>query len=124
MMGEVSPSRILVVDDHHLLRKGFVSVLSAEPGMEVVGEAEDGLEAIAVCQEVRPDLVLMDLSMPNMDGVDSTRAIKEVCPETLVLVLTAHESEDLMLKALKAGAAGYVLKGTHPTNLTRSVREA
>jgi len=121
---EINPSRILVVDDHPLMRKGFVFVLSSQPDMEVVGEAADGLEALKLCQRLRPDLVLMDLSMPMMDGIDATREMKECCPKTIVLVVTAHEDEGLMLRAIKAGAVGYVLKGSEPAYLIGSVREA
>jgi DNA-binding NarL/FixJ family response regulator len=106
------------------LRKGFVFVLSSEPDLEVIGEAADGLEALELCQRLRPDLVLMDVSMPKMDGIDATKAMKECCPKTVVLVVTAHDDEGLMVKAIKAGAAGYVLKGSQPAYLIRSVREA
>ncbi len=121
---EINPSRILVADDYPLLRKGFVFVLSSQPDMDVVGEAADGLEALKLCREMRPDLVLMDLSMPNMDGIGATREMKECCPKTIVLVVTAHEDEGLMLRAIKAGAVGYVLKGSEPAYLISSVREA
>jgi DNA-binding NarL/FixJ family response regulator len=124
-MGEELPtSRILVVDDHPLLRKGFVFALSSEPDLEVVGEAADGFEALELCQETRPDLVLMDISMPIMDGIEATRGVKKRCPKTLVLVLTAHEDDSLMLEAIRAGAVGYLLKGSSPRSLTEAVRDA
>jgi DNA-binding NarL/FixJ family response regulator len=121
---ELITSRILVVDDHPLLRKGFVFTLSSEPDLEVVGEAASGLEALELCQETRPDLVLMDISMPIMDGIEATRGVKERCPKTLVLVLTAHEDDSLMLEAIRAGAVGYLLKGSSPRSLVASVRDA
>ena len=120
---EACPSRILVVDDHPIFRQGFVHVLSSQPDIEVVGEAKDGLEAIEACQRLRPDLVVMDLSMPMMDGVEATREVKEHYPNTVVLVVTAHANEDLMLKAIRAGAAGYVLKEEYPMHLIGAVRE-
>lgn len=123
-MGEESYSvKVLIADDHPLFRKGFAAILASERGLEVVGEAHDGQEAVHLCQELRPDLVLMDLSMPMMDGVDATREVKERYPETVVLVVTAHASENLMLKAIRAGAAGYVLKGENPMRLIGAVRE-
>ena len=124
-MGEPSrPCRILVVDDHDFMRGAIKAILERDPSLEVVGEAEDGLGALARCQEVSPDLVLMDLSMPNMGGIEATRRMKEQCPKAVVLVLTAYEDEGTMLEALRAGAAGYVLKGDSFVHLVGSVREA
>ena len=125
LMGErARPVRILVADDHLPMRSTFAAILSYGRGLEVVGEAGDGREAVLKCEELRPDLVLMDLSMPEMDGIEATRAIKERLPTTVVLVVTAHEDEDLMLRAIGAGAAGYVLKGDDPSRLIAAVREA
>jgi DNA-binding NarL/FixJ family response regulator len=124
MEGKTGSSRILVVDDHPIFRSGFAAVLSSERDLEVVGEARDGQEALLLCQELSPDLVLMDLSMPHMDGIEATREMKELCPKTLVLVLTGHEDETLMLRAIRAGAVGYFLKGEDPTLLIGAVREA
>ena len=97
-------------------------MLASEADIEVVGEARDGQEAVALCQELRPELVLMDLSMPNMDGLEATQVIKEEFPKTGVLVLTAHADQDLLLDAIRAGAAGYVLKGVGPAELVGAVR--
>jgi two-component system, NarL family, response regulator LiaR len=123
-MGGARPVRILVADDHPLMRSAFATILAYGRGLEVVGEAFDGREAVLKCQELRPDLVLMDLSMPEMDGIEATRQIKERLSKTVMLVVTAHEDEDLMLRAIRAGAAGYVLKGDDPSRLIAAVRQA
>jgi DNA-binding NarL/FixJ family response regulator len=113
----------LIAEDHALLREAIKMMLASEADVEVVGEAQDGQEALTLCSELHPDLVLMDLSMPKMDGIEATRRIKEYCSETLVLVLTAHANEELLLEAVKAGAVGYILKGVPPARLISAVRE-
>jgi DNA-binding NarL/FixJ family response regulator len=119
---ETPRARLLVVDDHAFMRAGTKAVLSTQPGFEVIGEAEDGEEALARCRELRPDLVLMDVSMPRMDGIEATRRVKAEFPETSVLVLTAHADQDILLDAVRAGAAGYVLKDSKPTHVVEAVR--
>jgi DNA-binding NarL/FixJ family response regulator len=120
---DVSPgARVLVVDDHALLRAAMRSILSREPDLEVVGEASDGREAVELCHTLRPDLVLMDVSMPGLDGITATRKIKAALPEMGVLILTAHDDQDLLLEAVRAGAAGYVLKGVGPAELVGAIR--
>ena len=119
---EATPSRLLIADDHALLRTGMRAMLEAEPDLVVVGEAENGREAVELCQELLPDLVLMDLSMPEMGGIDATRAIKAESPRIGVLVLTAHADQEMLLEAIRAGAAGYVLKGVGPEELVGVVR--
>jgi DNA-binding NarL/FixJ family response regulator len=114
--------RLVVVDDHALMRETINAILSRDPSLEVVGEAKDGLEAIECCQKLRPDLVLMDVSMPRMDGLEATRKIKEELPQTSVLFLTAHADHRLLMDAVKAGAAGYVLKGERPDNVLDAIR--
>ncbi len=102
--------RLVVVDDHSLAREGLRDMLADEPDIEVVGEATNGREAIELCSRVRPDLVLMDVRMPKMDGLAATREIKQSYPRTAVLMVTLYENPDYLLEALKAGAAGYILK--------------
>jgi DNA-binding NarL/FixJ family response regulator len=122
--GRYAPARIVIADDHGLVRQGFRGMLAREEGLEVVGEAQDGREAVEVCSHLRPDLVLMHVRMPKMDGLAATREIKQRHPKTIVLVVTMHENPDYLLEAVKAGAAGYVLKGSPNTRIISSVRRA
>jgi DNA-binding NarL/FixJ family response regulator len=115
-------AKVLVVDDHALMRVAMRATLSADNALEVVGEAKDGHEAVARCRRLKPDLILMDVSMPGMDGIEATRRIKMEFPQTSVLILTAHSDQRLLMDAVKAGAAGYVLKGDHPEHVLDSVR--
>src|SRR5215218_640175 len=105
-----APSRIVVVDDHPLYRSAIRQMLEGQAGLEIVGEAPDGLHALELCRRIRPTLVLMDLIMPEMDGLEATRTIKKEFPDTLVLILTASEDQDHLAKAFRAGAGGYILK--------------
>ena len=123
MSGEGAVSiRLLIADDHALVRSGLRSMLEREPGIEIVGEARNGREAVELCRSLRPNLVLMDVRMPDMDGLEATRAIKREHPETGVLMVTMHENRDYMLEATKAGAAGYVLKDAPRNELISAVR--
>lgn len=119
---ENSKARVLVVDDHAFMRMGIRATLAKDDALEVVGEAEDGEQAVAHCRALRPDLVLMDLSMPRMDGIEATRAIKAEFPKMSVLVLTAFDNQGLLLEAVEAGAAGYILKGSDPRRVLEVVR--
>jgi DNA-binding NarL/FixJ family response regulator len=116
--------RVAVVDDHAIVRNGLVQLLSADPELEVVGAAGDGAAAVALCAELRPDVVLMDLSMPGMDGVEATRRIVESAPGVQVVVLTSFVDRERVLAALDAGAIGYLLKDAEPDELLRGVHAA
>ncbi|MBA2344098.1 MAG: response regulator transcription factor [Rubrobacter sp.] len=117
-----NPARIVLTDDHDLVRAGLKAMLSNVEGIQIVGEASNGREAVEVCGNLRPDLMLMDVRMPEMDGLAATREIKQRWPRVGVLILTVHENQDYLLEALKAGAAGYVLKDAPRTQLVASVR--
>jgi len=122
-MGQGTPkARLLVVDDHAFMRVAINAILTRDSSLEVVGEAQDGQEAIERCRELHPDLILMDVSMPGMNGLEATRNIKAQSPETSVLILTAHADHSLLMDAVKAGAAGYVLKGENPDHVLDAVR--
>ncbi len=112
---------ILIVDDNQSLREGLRSILSSQKGFDIVGEAGDGLEAVQSVDKFHPDLVLMDLSMPRMDGMAATREIKKKWPKTKILAFTVHDSEEYVFAALKAGADGYVLKDSPHSDLIRSI---
>jgi two-component system response regulator NreC len=114
--------RVLLVEDHTLLREGLRTLLGAAPELEVVGEAGDGLEAIAQARRLRPDLIIMDLSMPKMTGLEALREITHQHPKTKTIALTMHNSEEHLRDALQAGAAGYVLKTVSHDELIAAVR--
>ena len=111
--------RVLLVDDQPLLRKGFRMVLESEDDLEVAGEAADGLEAISEATRTRPDVVLMDIRMPNLDGVEATRRI---APESKVLILTTFDLDEYVYEALRAGASGFLLKDVPPEDLVAAIR--
>ncbi len=114
--------RVLIADDHTLVRQGIRLLLETASDLHVVGEASDGAEAIRLARELNPDLVLMDIAMPKVDGLEATREIKRALPEVQILVLTMHEGEDYFFKILAAGAGGYVLKRAAATDLLTAVR--
>ena len=122
MRSETPSARLIIADDEALIREGIQAMLESEPDLEVVGEATNGREALELCREVCPDLVLMDVRMPVMDGLEATRKIKRECPETSVLMVTTYESSDYLFEAIKAGAAGYVLKNVTKPRLSDAIR--
>ena len=118
----MEPIRVLLVDDQHIVRQGLATILKYSPGIEVAGEASDGQEAIALAQETRPDVVLMDLKMPRMGGIPATRQICQEVPETHVIILTTYDSDDLVFEGIKAGARGYLLKDTSSERLVDAIQ--
>src|SRR5215218_7062105 len=116
------PIRIVVADDHPIVRAGIVGLLESEPGIEIVGEAADGAEAVAVAEAASPDLVLMDLRMPQLDGAAATARIVAASPGTHVLVLTTYETDDHILAAIEAGASGYLLKAAPQAEILAGIR--
>jgi DNA-binding NarL/FixJ family response regulator len=114
--------RIVIAEDHTILREGLRALLSSNPDFEIVGEAEDGREAIRCVEKLKPHLVLTDLSMPRMNGMDAIREIRRRAPETKILVLTVHKTEEYILATLQAGADGYLLKDSTHAELLAAVR--
>ncbi len=115
--------RVVMADDHALVREGIRNVLNRHPDIEVIAEASDGREAVALTLELRPDVVLMDIAMPEVNGIEATRQIKEQSPETVILVLTAYDDDRYVFALLEAGAAGYLLKNAHGDELVSAIRE-
>lgn len=113
---------VLLVEDHAIVRQGIKALLAEEPDIVVVGEAGDGGQALALVQELRPDIVLMDLSLPGVGGIEATRQVRERFPETRVVVLSMHESEEYVYRALRAGASAYVVKQSTSTELALALR--
>jgi DNA-binding NarL/FixJ family response regulator len=121
-MTDDPPVRILVVDDHALLRQGLVKVLAEERDLQVVGEAANGREAIAKAAELMPDVILMDISMPEVDGLEATRRIKQEMPYVRIVILTIADDDQSLFEAVKSGAQGYLLKNVDPPHLVNTVR--
>jgi NarL family two-component system response regulator LiaR len=116
--------RVVIVDDHEMVRSGLAIFLRVMRDLELVGEAASGEEAVQVCEEVNPDVVLMDMVMPGLDGASATRAVRERCPATRVIALTSFPEEDLVQRALEAGAMGYLLKNVKADELATAIRAA
>ncbi len=114
--------RILLADDHAMLRDGVRMVLEAHPGFEVVGTADNGTEAVALAHSLQPDIAVLDVAMPELNGLDATREIRACCPETAIVILSMHEGEDYLREALRAGAAGYVLKRAAAKELVGAIQ--
>ncbi|MGD2105775.1 MAG: response regulator transcription factor [Anaerolineae bacterium] len=123
-MDESNPIRVMIVDDHDMVRKGLATFLRIKPDLELVGEACNGLEAVEVCEQVHPDVILMDLVMPEKDGPTATRAIRERWPEVQIIALTSFEDRELVQEALQAGAISYLLKNVSVNELAQAIRAA
>jgi DNA-binding NarL/FixJ family response regulator len=115
-------AKILIADDHAIVRAGLRALISDEPGLELVGEAAGGYEAIELVRQTRPDVLVLDLSMPDLDGISVTRAIKPDMPDLHILILTLHEDEALLKEAIKAGAGGYILKRAAESELISAIQ--
>lgn len=115
---------VVLVDDHPLVRQGMRAVIEVEADIEIVGEASDGAEAVRVCVETKPDVVLMDLQMPELNGIEATKQVRTRSPSTAVLVLTMYDDDLMVFDAVAAGAAGYLLKGSDGTDVVAAVRSA
>jgi DNA-binding NarL/FixJ family response regulator len=113
--------RVAIVDDQRLFTRGLSGLVEMLPGVEVAGVAYDGEEAVALCREEEPDVVLMDISMPKMDGIAATREIRDLLPQTAVVILTGHEEDEHVFEGIKAGAQGYLLKDSEPEDLSRAI---
>ncbi len=118
------PARIVIIDDHELARTGLRSMLAGAPDLEVVGEARDGQEALSLCRRLQPDLVMMDVRMPKLNGLAATRAIKQQYPRISIVIVTMYENPDYLVEGLKAGAAGYILKDATRREVLAAVRQA
>ncbi len=119
-----STIRVMIVDDHDMVRRGLAAFLRAKPDLELVGEADDGQQALDVCEQVEPDVILMDLVMPEMDGTTATRAIRERWPQVQVIALTSFQEKKLVQEALCAGAISYLLKNVSVDDLAEAIRAA
>jgi NarL family two-component system response regulator LiaR len=122
--GGPGATRVLLVDDHAVVRKGLRALLEREPDIEVVGEAEDGEQAAHMVERLRPQVILMDLEMPRMGGIEATSRISQAWPDTRIVVLTSHAAEEDVFPALKAGAQGYLLKHSAPEDVLSAIRQA
>ncbi len=115
--------KILIADDHEIVRKGIAAMLSNEEGFEVCGQAVDGRDAVRLAEKLKPDIVLLDITMPELNGIDATRQIRRVAPEARVIIFTMHDAERLVHEVFQAGAFGYVLKSDVGTHLLAAVRK-
>ncbi len=119
-----APVRVVVVDDHRIVREGLVALLDALPGLEVAGSAADGQEALDVVADTGPDVVVMDIQMPHLDGVEATRRIAASHPDVRVVMLTMNDDDETIMSAIRAGACGYLLKGAGATEVSRAIQAA
>jgi NarL family two-component system response regulator LiaR len=123
-MNDTKPIRVMLVDDHTVVRKGLLALLLAYDDLELAGEASGGEQALQLCHQIKPDVVLMDLVMSGMDGATATALIREKCPQIQVIVLTSFKEQELVEGALKAGAIGYLLKDVSADDLANAIRSA
>jgi NarL family two-component system response regulator LiaR len=123
-MSEIKPVRVLIVDDHGMVRKGLMVYLKNRPGLEIVGEARNGQEAVEMCEQVRPDVVLMDLEMPVLGGVAATHIIHERWPQIQIIALTSFKEKELVKDALQAGAISYLMKNVSGDDLAEAIHSA
>jgi len=123
-MTEVNLIRVMIVDDHDMVRRGLAAFLRVKPDLQLVGEARDGLEALTVCENIQPDVILMDLVMPRLSGAEATRSIRERWPHIQIVALTSFEEKDLVRDALRAGAISYLLKNVTVEELASAIRAA
>jgi NarL family two-component system response regulator LiaR len=123
-MSRSNPIRVMVVDDHGMVRRGLVAYLEEESDLELVGEAADGEEAVQLCEQLRPDVILMDLVMPELGGADATRSIRKRWPQVQVIALTSFQDKELVQEALQAGAISYLLKNVSGNDLVEAIRAA
>lgn len=114
--------RILLADDHTILRNGIRAILEDEPGLVVVGEADDGRMAVSLACQLKPDIIIMDIAMPLLNGLEATRQIKHACPGSKVIILTMHDNEEYIVQMLEAGAMGYILKDAAARELIHAIR--
>ena len=124
MVNTDSPIRVLVVDDHLIVREGLSLILETADGIDLAGEAADGAEAVRQCHDLHPDVVLMDLRMPGMDGLTAIGLLRQQMPEIAVIILTTYDEDDLMVRGLQAGARGFLLKDTDRATLLDAIRAA
>lgn len=117
----MSKTKVLLVDDHTIVRQGLKALLGFQDGIEVVGEAEDGRQAIEKAKELVPDIIVIDITMPNLNGIEATRQLKKINPEMKVLVLTVHDNEEYIHQVLQAGASGYLLKESAVSDLVSAI---
>ena len=117
-------ARILLSDDHELFRAGLASLINLQSDMEVIGEGGDGLEALTLARDLKPDLIIMDINMPMCDGLEATRLIRLADPDARIIILTVHDEDDKLFEAIKSGACGYILKDTSSGDFLHQVRDA